>query len=97
MHRRLQFGLRENPASDRRHGSRFEVESLSNGTRTEKASVASEELAPVHIHSPAAGHGTVNAAPLHAATGEKGTILLDILLFWWDLACPRTPCTTLNP
>jgi excisionase family DNA binding protein len=48
MHRRLQFGLRENPASDRRHGSRFEVESLSNGTRTEKASVASEELAPVH-------------------------------------------------
>jgi excisionase family DNA binding protein len=71
MHHRLQSGMRENPASHRRHGSRFEVDSLSNGTRTEKASVTSEELAPVHIHSPAAGHGTANAAPPHAATGGE--------------------------
>ena len=71
MHHRLQFSMRENPASHRRHASRFEVESLSNGTRTEKASVASEELAPVHVHSPAAGHGTVNAVPPHVATGGE--------------------------
>ena len=41
MHHRLQSGKRENPASHRRHGSRFEVDSLSNRTRTENASVAS--------------------------------------------------------
>ncbi len=33
MHRRLQFGMRENPASDRRHGSRSLMhEGLSNAT-----------------------------------------------------------------
>jgi excisionase family DNA binding protein len=72
MHQRLQSGMRENPASSRRHGPRFEVDSLSNGSRTEKAIVASEELAPVHVHSPAVGHKTVNAAQPHAATAEEG-------------------------
>jgi len=34
MHRHLQIGLRENPASDRRHGSRFTIrEELSNQTK----------------------------------------------------------------
>ncbi len=72
MHHRLQSGMRENPASHRRHGSRFEVDSVSNGTRTEKASVASEELPTVHVHSSADAHGTGNAAPPHAATGRNG-------------------------
>src|SRR5215469_4301031 len=30
MHRRLQFGMRENPASDRRHGSRAALTKSSN-------------------------------------------------------------------
>jgi excisionase family DNA binding protein len=30
MHRRLQFGMRESPASDQRHGSRLEVNPLSS-------------------------------------------------------------------
>jgi excisionase family DNA binding protein len=72
MHHRLQSGMRETPASHRRHGSRFEVNSLSNGTRTEKARVASEELPAVHVHSSVDAHGTVNAAPPHAATGGNG-------------------------
>jgi len=72
MHHRLQSGMRENPASHRRHGSRFEINSLSNASRTEKASVAPEELAPVQVHPPAEAHGTVNAAPPHAATAREG-------------------------
>jgi excisionase family DNA binding protein len=72
MHHRLQSGMRETPASHRRHGSRFEVNSLSNGTRTEKARVASEELPAVHVYSSVDAHGTVNAAPPHAATGGNG-------------------------
>ena len=93
MHRRLQFSMRENPASHRRHASRFEVESLSNGTRTEKASVASEELAPVHVHSPAAGHGTVNAVPPHVATrGERDNAARHSAVF----VGPRLPGNALH-
>src|SRR6185437_15853790 len=29
--------------------------------------------------------------------GEMGTMLWHILVFWWDLACPRRPCKALNP
>ena len=72
MDHRLQAGMRENPASHRRHGSRFKVDNLSNGTRTEKASVASEALPAVHVHWSTDAHGTVNAAPPHAATGGNG-------------------------
>jgi excisionase family DNA binding protein len=69
MHRRLQFGMRENPASSRRHGSRSEAVSFSNGSYTERASSPSEKLAPGRVHSPADGHKTVNAAVPQAATG----------------------------
>ncbi len=71
MNHCLQSGMRENPASHRRHGSRFEVDSLSNGSRTENAGVASKELAPVHVQALADSHGIVNAAPLGAATGGE--------------------------
>jgi excisionase family DNA binding protein len=64
MHRRLQFGMRENPASHRRHGPRSEVGSLSNGTCSENPS--SPEL-PV-----ASANSSLNAAPPHAATREGG-------------------------
>ncbi len=71
MHRRLQFGMRENPASNRRHGSRSETASFSNESYTEKTSPPSDELAPAHVHSPADAHKTVKAAGSHAATGGQ--------------------------
>jgi excisionase family DNA binding protein len=93
MHHRLQSGMRENPASHRRHGSRFEVDSLSNGSRIEKASVASEELAPIQVHSPADSPGTENAAPPHAATGGEAD---DAATHSAVLAGPRLPEKTLR-
>jgi excisionase family DNA binding protein len=69
MHRRLQFGKRENPASDRRHDSRTEAVSFTNGSYTERASSPPEKLAPSGVHSPADRHKTVNAADRQAATG----------------------------
>jgi excisionase family DNA binding protein len=93
MHHRFQSGMRENPASSRRHGPRFEVDSLSNGSRTEKAIVASEELAPVHVHSPADGHKSVNAAQPHAATGGERD---DSAIHSAVLAGPRLPENALH-
>jgi excisionase family DNA binding protein len=93
MHHRLQSGMRENSASHRRHGSRFEVDSLSNGTRTEKASVALDELPGVHVHSSVDAHGTVNAAPLRAATGGNGE---DAAAHSTVLAGPRLPNSALH-
>jgi excisionase family DNA binding protein len=64
MHRRLQSGMRENPASDRRHGSRSEVVSLSNGTSTENLPSLDPPVA--------SAYGNVNAASPPAATGGEG-------------------------
>jgi excisionase family DNA binding protein len=73
MRRPLQFGMRENPASNRRHGSRQAVSSLSNGSCTEHASLTSTERTSVHVHSSAGTYSTANAALPPAATGgEKG-------------------------
>jgi excisionase family DNA binding protein len=71
MHRRLQFDMRENPASDRRHGSRLEVASISNESRTENQSAPSAELMQFHIYAPIGAPRSANAAPPLAATGEK--------------------------
>jgi excisionase family DNA binding protein len=87
MHHRLQSGTRENPASHRRHGLRREVDSLSNGTRIEEASVASKQRPAVHVHSSDDAQGTVNAAPPHAATGGNG----DALAHSTVLVGPRLP------
>jgi excisionase family DNA binding protein len=49
MHRRLQFGMRENPASDRRHGSRLVLQKDSlpdtsrHSSRQQKMLVASDD------------------------------------------------------
>jgi hypothetical protein len=64
MYRRLQSGMRENPASDRRHGSRSEPVSLSNGSCTENP--PSSELV---LASP---NSAANAATPRAATGGEG-------------------------
>src|ERR1700739_3459119 len=73
MHRRLQFGMRENPASDRRHGSREAVRSLANERRIEQQSGASSPLAPPRDYSSARTESEQHAAPPHAATGGRNT------------------------
>jgi excisionase family DNA binding protein len=69
MHRHLQFGMRENPASSRRHDSRLEVAGFSSGTCTENTIVTTAEPTDAHEHSFVPGNA-FNAAPPHAATEE---------------------------
>src|SRR5919108_2270863 len=64
MHRHLQFGTRENPASNRRHGSRSEVVSLSNGSCTENPSSPERPLV--------SAYDSVNSASPHTATRREG-------------------------
>jgi excisionase family DNA binding protein len=69
MHRRLQFGMRENPASNRRHGSRQAVSSAAKENSIKEQNLAL--LGPLANHNPPflgvriAPHAT---SP-HAATG----------------------------
>lgn len=71
MHRDLQFGMRENPASDRRHGSRQGVRSPSDGKWIQEESLASSLLTHSGNSSSADVDSAPNAAPLRAATVEK--------------------------
>jgi len=71
MHHRLQFGMRENPASDRRHGSRHATRSpLDRNGTAEKDASASPPAAGAH-HLPVNASGNSNAAPLGSATAGK--------------------------
>ena len=70
MHHRSQFGMRKNPASDRRHGSRQTVSTSSDSMPAEH--VVARSQAPVlaqNDRSPDV-ESLINAAPPHAATGE---------------------------
>ena len=67
MHRRLQFGMRENPASTRRHGSRQAVCGLSDANRTKEENVTSTPLTAAHANAASAP----DAAPPRAATGSE--------------------------
>jgi excisionase family DNA binding protein len=75
MHRRLQFGMRENPASDRRHGSRFVVDSTQFSNYAEENDSGRSSLAgqneSVAIISPNAAHraATGGGSSLPAAEG----------------------------
>jgi excisionase family DNA binding protein len=71
MQHRLQSGMRENPASDRRHGSRQVVRSLSGGNCVEEENVPSLPATPSQNHSFAGSDTNLNAASPHAATGEE--------------------------
>jgi excisionase family DNA binding protein len=71
MQHRLQSGMRESPASDRRHGSRQVVFSLSSGNCVEEENVASLPATPGQKHSFAGSDTNPNAASPHAATGEE--------------------------
>jgi excisionase family DNA binding protein len=72
MHRRLQFGMRENPASDRRHDSRPIVSGLADYNRTEHQNLAASRSASGLNHQSLGANDTLNAASAHAATGGKG-------------------------
>lgn len=73
MHRRLQSDKRENPASDRRYGSRPAVamEAPSNITGKETASTAT--AVTIVDDSLSESHLSPHAATNRAATGEKRT------------------------
>jgi excisionase family DNA binding protein len=71
MHHRLQSGMRESPASDRRHGSRQVVRSLSGGNCVEEENVTSSPATPSQNHSFAGSDTNPNAASSRAATGEE--------------------------
>ena len=73
MHRPLQFEKRENPASDRRYGSRsaVTVEGLSNIIEQDKSSTST--VVTIVDDSPSESHEPAHAAKSRAATGEKKT------------------------
>jgi excisionase family DNA binding protein len=71
MHRRLQFGMRENPAPDRRHGSRQALPSPSNENLVVAKSPPSQSLTGGTDPALADADGNPNAACPRAATGEK--------------------------
>ena len=69
MHRRSQFDIRENPASDRRHGSRFVTPGLTDEHRIEQQSVAPSPPIVSGNHSSIFDESEQHAAPAPAATG----------------------------
>ena|SRR5690349_4491318 len=78
MHRRLQFGMRENPASDRRHGSRHTIDTKSDSNHTAERSP--EAFATTAIAKPAFADAdaSVHASPNGAATGRNSARLLTV-------------------
>jgi excisionase family DNA binding protein len=71
MQHRLQSGMRENPASDRRHGSRQVVRSLAGGNCVEDENVTSSPATPGQNHSLTGSDTNPHAASPRAATGEE--------------------------
>ena len=71
MHHRLKFDMRENPASDRRHGSRQAPNSLSDASLIEAETAALPPLTPGRNYSSIDADSTPNAALCRAATGEE--------------------------
>ena len=73
MHRSLQFGMRENPASDRRHGSRSAVGgTVKKGFISDEGRVASEP--PRDRNRPPVGDdGYTHAASPRTVAVEKGS------------------------
>lgn len=72
MHRRLQFGMRENPASDRRHGSRLAVQISSelncvDKVTTKPRTVQGDSASEIHAATPIAAS---NQAATEAITND---------------------------
>lgn len=73
MHRHLQFGMRENPASNRRHGSRLVVAAPSNENDSTQNDQALPSRSDRQDHLSLASGARKNAASPRAATGEMRT------------------------
>lgn len=71
MHHHLQSGMRENPASSRRHDSRQAVPSLSDAGLVEQNKSTSQPLALGENNSFGGPDSKPHAAPPRAATGEE--------------------------
>jgi len=71
MRRRSQFDIRENPASDRRHGSPMAINNGADKNSIRGDTPALPSSPPVPDQSPVATHTVPNAAIPHAATGGK--------------------------
>jgi len=108
MHRRLQFDMRENPASDRRHGSRPAVGSTANGSYREHENLTSRAREPWHNLAAAPISGSSQTAPPQATTGEERsneTCLLTVhevaellhVPVSWVYGRTRKRCTTRLP
>ncbi len=67
MHRRLQFGMRENPASDRRHDSRASAENTVENAFAINEGQSQHQDSMAAIEPSAASH----AGPERPATGEE--------------------------
>ena len=73
MDRRLHFGLRENPASDRRHGSRFATDDQGSANATQGTGTVPSKLSAL---SESAERISRNAAH-NSATVERNTLLAE--------------------
>lgn len=73
MHRRLQFNKRENPASDRRYGSRSAVTMEPPPNTIGKDRSSTTTAVTIVDDSPSESHIRAHAATNRAATGEKRT------------------------
>ena len=69
MHRDLQFGMRENPASNRRHGSRFAVDGCPRETHGLHGTDESSRLSTITNFPSSTSGVALHAAPHQAATG----------------------------
>ena len=68
---RIQFGMRENPASDRRHGSRLEVSTRSTETYPAERNHALSPIALSNDDPPSCLNVSSHAVPQGAATGRE--------------------------
>jgi len=81
MHRRLQFGTRENPASDRRHGSRLAVRNPVNEALVKEIGPRQSDSMESQTRTQSGMPGIPDAASPHAATGgEKATQAFEPLI-----------------
>jgi excisionase family DNA binding protein len=71
MRRHLQFGMRENPASNRLHDSRQGLRSLSDGNGRDEEGPTSLRLTAGENDVHADTSSTLHAASLRAATGGR--------------------------
>jgi len=71
MHRRSQFDIRENPASDRRHGSRLAINNSANKNSIRGDTTALSSSPQLPDQSSLGVPTLPNAATPHAATGGE--------------------------